>query len=77
MSIKGKVNFKENESKNSSSSGIYNFPFSKILNVNQWHGCTAYQCPHKGIDFAAVKDNIYASDNGVVVSKGYDTYYGE
>lgn len=57
--------------------GIYNFPFSKIAYVNQWHGCTAYQCPHKGIDFAVSKENIYASDNGVVVSKGYDTYYGE
>jgi len=55
----------------------YGFPFSKIIYVNQWHGCTAYQCPHKGIDFAAVKEKIYASDNGIVVSKGYDTYSGE
>jgi murein DD-endopeptidase MepM/ murein hydrolase activator NlpD len=77
LSIKGKVNFKEGDNGSSQSSGIYNFPFSKIVHVNQWHGCTSYQCPHKGIDFAAVKDNIYASDNGIVVSKGYDTYYGE
>jgi hypothetical protein len=57
--------------------GIYNFPFSKVVDVNQWHGCTAYQCPHTGIDFAAVKDNIYASDDGIVLAKGYDTFYGE
>lgn len=55
----------------------YNFPFSKIVHVNQWHGCTEYQCPHTGIDFAAVKESIYASEHGVVVAQGYDTYYGE
>ena len=77
LSLKGKLSFKEVQNGSSFTSGIYNFPFSKIVNVNQWHGCTAYQCPHKGIDFAAVKDNIYSSDNGTVVSKGYDTYYGE
>jgi murein DD-endopeptidase MepM/ murein hydrolase activator NlpD len=78
LGFKKGVEFKESkDGSNSSGSGIYSFPFSKIVHVNQWHGCTAYQCPHKGIDFAAVKDNIYASDNGTVVSKGYDTYYGE
>jgi hypothetical protein len=59
------------------SSGIYAFPFSKIVYVNQWHGCTKYQCPHRGIDFAVAKENIYASGSGVIVAKGYDTYYGE
>jgi murein DD-endopeptidase MepM/ murein hydrolase activator NlpD len=59
------------------SNGEYAFPFSKIVYVNQWHGCTDYQCPHKGIDFASIRENIYASNNGVVISKGYDTYSGE
>lgn len=68
---------KANNTLGGTGSGIYNFPFSKIAHVNQWHGCTAYQCPHKGIDFAVSKENIYASDNGVVISRGYDNYYGE
>lgn len=59
------------------SNGIYSFPFSKIIYVNQWHGCTAYQCPHKGIDFASVKENIYASGTGTVVANGYDNWGGE
>ncbi|MDD3474619.1 MAG: M23 family metallopeptidase [Candidatus Dojkabacteria bacterium] len=74
MSIKLATEFKEIES---STNGIYSFPFNKIVYVNQWHGCTDYQCPHKGIDFAAVREYIYASDNGIVVAKGYDTYSGE
>ena len=68
------VTFKKVESK---STGIYSFPFSKIVYVNQWHGCTKYQCPHKGIDFASIREKIYAGGDGVVVSKGYDTYGGE
>ena len=59
------------------SNGIYAFPFSKIVYVNQWHGCTLYQCPHKGIDFAVAKENIYAGGSGIVVAKGYDSYGGE
>ena len=59
------------------SNGIYSFPFSKIVYVNQWHGCTVYQCPHKGIDFASVRENIYASDSGTVVARGYDNFGGE
>lgn len=74
MNIVLPVEFKEAKISNN---GRYSFPFNKIVYVNQWHGCTDYQCPHKGIDFAAVKENIYASDNGIVVSKGYDNYSGE
>jgi murein DD-endopeptidase MepM/ murein hydrolase activator NlpD len=74
VAIKLPITFKEVESK---SNGIYSFPFSKIVYVNQWHGCTKYQCPHKGIDFASTREKIYAGGDGVVVSKGYDTYGGE
>jgi murein DD-endopeptidase MepM/ murein hydrolase activator NlpD len=72
--------FKQNTSfteKEEYSSGIYSFPFNKIIYVNQWHGCTAYQCPHKGIDFASVREKIYAGGDGKVVTRGYDTYSGE
>ncbi len=58
-------------------SAIYDFPFKSLVPVNQWHGCTKYQCPHTGIDFASVKENIYASAKGTVVAKGYDTYNGK
>jgi murein DD-endopeptidase MepM/ murein hydrolase activator NlpD len=74
LALKVPVTFKEVESK---SNGIYSFPFNKIVYVNQWHGCTKYQCPHKGIDFASIRENIYAGGDGVVVSRGYDTYGGE
>ena len=74
MNIVLPIDFKEDTT---GINGIYSFPFDKIVHVNQWHGCTDYQCPHKGIDFASVKENIYASDNGIVISKGYDTYSGE
>jgi hypothetical protein len=79
LAIKLPVTFTMSESNvlGGTGNGVYNFPFKKIVHVNQWHGCTVYQCPHKGIDFAASKEDIYASDNGVVVSKGYDDYYGE
>ena len=59
------------------SSGIYSFPFKELIPVNQWHGCTVYQCPHCGIDFASVRHNIYASGNGKVVSVQYDSPYSE
>ena len=60
-----------------SSNGIYSFPFKRLLPVNQWHGCTKYQCPHCGIDFASGKDMIYASGDGVVVSAKQSTPYSE
>ncbi|KUK77590.1 MAG: NlpD5 [candidate division WS6 bacterium 34_10] len=77
LAIKMPTTFKKIEDGSKSSNGIYSFPFSRIVNVNQWHGCTAYQCPHKGIDFAVAKEKIYASGSGTVVAKGYDNYYGE
>ncbi len=72
--FKKSTSFSEKKDRNS---GVYSFPFKQIVYVNQWHGCTAYQCPHKGIDFAAIKENIYAGGNGKVVTAGYDTYSGE
>jgi hypothetical protein len=77
LALKMPTTFKKIESGGNASKGIYAFPFSRIVNVNQWHGCTAYQCPHKGIDFAVAKEKIYASGSGTVVAKGYDNYYGE
>jgi murein DD-endopeptidase MepM/ murein hydrolase activator NlpD len=74
LATKLSTQFEEKENKGSA---IYDFPFSKIVYVNQWHGCTKYSCPHRGIDFAVAKEKIYASEDGVVVAKGYDTYYGE
>jgi murein DD-endopeptidase MepM/ murein hydrolase activator NlpD len=77
LSFKKEVVFKKDKDLIRDSTAVYSFPFSKIIYVNQWHGCTQYQCPHTGIDFASIRENIYASDDGVVVAKGYDTYGGE
>lgn len=53
------------------------FPFTKPVGVSQWHGNTAFQKPHTGIDFSVAKEETRAIGNGTVVGKGYDTYYGE
>jgi len=52
------------------------FPFRKNIGVTQWYGYTQYQSPHTGIDFGAFKENIQASSDGQVISKGWDSYYG-
>ncbi len=53
------------------------FPFSKPVGVSQWHGNTAFQKPHTGIDFSVAGKETLAVGDGTVVGKGYDTYYGE
>lgn len=65
ISLKMKVKLEEVFNQHN---GIYRFPFDKIIHVNQWHGCTVYQCPHTGIDFASFKEKIYAIGNGEVIS---------
>lgn len=54
----------------------FSFPFKRIIGVTQWYGYTAFQSPHTGIDFGSMKENTVAVDDGIVVAKGYDTYYG-
>lgn len=53
------------------------FPFNQIVGVSQWHGYTAYQKPHTGIDFSVVKKDTLAVGDGLIVGKGWDDYYGE
>ena len=55
----------------------FTFPFSKVIGVTQWYGNTAFQKPHNGIDFGATRENVLAVYNGVVVGKGWDSYYGK
>lgn len=55
----------------------FRFPFSKPVGVSQWHGYTAFQKPHKGIDFSVARENTLAVGDGLVVGRGYDTYYGK
>ncbi len=55
----------------------FSFPFEKYIGVNQWYGCTTYQCPHRGIDFGAYLKRVISIGNGSVVSVGYDKYGGE
>ena len=52
-------------------------PLSNITEVTQWHGFTAYESPHMGIDLVAVKESILAVSDGIVESKGWDNYNGE
>ncbi len=54
----------------------FTFPFVKSFGVTQWHGHTAFQRPHTGIDFGVAKENTVAIADGEVVGKGWDSYYG-
>ncbi|MGI6475475.1 MAG: M23 family metallopeptidase [Candidatus Dojkabacteria bacterium] len=55
----------------------FSFPFSRIIGVTQWYGNTAYQTPHTGIDFGATKESVLAVEDGQVISKGWDSYFGQ
>ena len=55
----------------------FSFPLSKLTGVTQWHGCTQYQCPHKGIDFGAKLNNVISVADGTVADIGFDKYGGE
>ncbi len=55
----------------------FSFPLSKLIGVTQWHGCTQYQCPHKGIDFGAKLNDVTVVGDGVVADIGFDKYGGE
>lgn len=55
----------------------FEFPLDRLIGVTQWHGCTQYQCPHKGIDFGARLNSVLAIGDGKVVNVGFDRYGGE
>lgn len=55
----------------------FSFPFSSVVGVSQWHGFTQYQKPHTGIDFSVVKKDTLAVGDGLVVGKGWDSYFGK
>ncbi len=55
----------------------FSFPIDRLIGVTQWHGCTQYQCPHKGIDFGARLNKVISVGDGKVVNVGYDKYGGE
>ncbi len=55
----------------------FSFPIDRLIGVTQWHGCTQYQCPHKGIDFGASLNRVISIGDGTVTSVGYDKYGGE
>ncbi|MBN2100738.1 DNRLRE domain-containing protein [Candidatus Dojkabacteria bacterium] len=63
------------ESKNSGK--YFSFVFNEIIGVTQWHGYTAYQSPHTGIDFGAVEKKIISPANGYIRAVGWDSYYGQ
>ncbi len=70
------IDFKSVDSIKQAHGKQFRFPFDHIVGVTQWHGHTAYDPNHTGIDFGAVREPIYAMDDGFVRYIGYDTYYG-
>jgi murein DD-endopeptidase MepM/ murein hydrolase activator NlpD len=57
--------------------GNLNFLFNKFIGVTQWHGYTAYQSPHTGIDFGSYKEKVIAPADGYVRKAKWDDYLGE
>lgn len=55
----------------------FSFPFERVIGVTQWYGNTAFQTPHTGIDFGAREENVLAVEKGEIISKGWDSYFGE
>ncbi len=55
----------------------FTFPLDRLIGVTQWHGCTVYQCPHKGIDFGSRLNRVLAIGDGKVTDLGFDRYGGE
>ncbi len=55
----------------------FNYMFKKITGVTQWHGYTEYTSPHTGIDFGAVKKEIFSPADGIIYATGWDNYNGE
>jgi murein DD-endopeptidase MepM/ murein hydrolase activator NlpD len=53
------------------------FPFKEYVGVTQWHGNTAFQKPHTGIDFGVTQKEVLAIGDGEVVGKGWDSYNGK
>lgn len=79
LSLKSKYSnkLKVPESTNPYSTGRYfSFVFDRYIGVTQWHGYTAYQSPHPGIDFGSVRESIKSPADGYVRSVGWDSYYG-
>ncbi len=52
------------------------FFFNKMVGVTQWHGHTAYQSPHTGIDFGSYREPILAPADGVIKVAKWDDYLG-
>lgn len=61
----------------SSSQAIFRFPFSRHIGVTQWHGYTAFQSPHTGIDFGSYREPVYAVGDGTIRAAQWDNYSGE
>lgn len=59
------------------SNKYFRFPFNKVVGVTQWHGYTAFQSPHMGIDFGVYREPIYAIADGYVGYVGWDNFGGE
>lgn len=56
---------------------IFRFPFKKNIGVTQWHGYTAYQSPHTGIDFGSYREPVYAIADGIIKEAKWDNYNGK
>ncbi len=50
----------------------FRFPFARHIGVTQWYGDTKYQKPHRGIDFGAYREKLYAMADGYIVRAGWE-----
>jgi len=47
------------------------------VGVSQWHGYTAFQSPHTGIDFSVSDKTVITPRDGVVIFAGWDSANGK
>lgn len=52
-------------------SAYFSWIFAQAQQVTQWHGNTAYEKPHSGIDFSVNKQQLLAPESGVIVAATY------
>jgi murein DD-endopeptidase MepM/ murein hydrolase activator NlpD len=55
----------------------FGFVFGRHIGVTQWHGYTAYQSPHTGIDFGSYREPIISPAGGYIRTTGWDDYLGK
>lgn len=64
------------DSNGNAPSTMMSFVFGEPVGVTQWHGYTAFQSPHTGIDFGVALRSVISPYDGTISETGWDGYGG-